>query len=173
MLRILKAMLLMELVVAGKEISKENLVSPDILGYKAKRLEAIRAKMRNNPTVLIDDEEEDEPYTRYPAKKKQKEPKKSTYEETFELWQQDLSPDAIAQERKLTVTTIFSHFAKLIEMGRVAITDILPKERVAELADAFEGYAGEALGELKEKHGDAFTWGELRLYRATLEQDRV
>lgn len=34
---------------------------------------------------------------------------------------------------------------------------------------AFNNYENESLGQLKEKHGDAFTWEELRLYMATIK----
>ncbi|MEL1246066.1 helix-turn-helix domain-containing protein [Flavobacterium sp. DGU11] len=170
-IRLMKAKLLMDIVLAGEEVSRENLISPEIQSYKAKKLEAIRAAQRNNPASLMDEEEEDlyvrERYA--PKKKKTGEPKKSTLEETFELWQQKNSIADIATARKLTETTIQSHLAKLIEVGKVEIGDVLPKEKIEALAEAFKGFEGEALGELKEKLGDAFTWGELRLFRATLE----
>lgn len=170
-IRLMKAKLLMDIVLAGEEVSRENLISPDIQSYKAKKLEAIRAAQRNNPASLMDEEEEDlyvrERYA--PKKKKTEEPKKSTLEETFELWQQKNSIADIATARKLTETTIQSHLAKLIEVGKVEIGDVLPKEKIEALAEAFKGFEGEAVGELKEKYGDAFSWGELRMYRASME----
>jgi len=37
-----------------------------------------------------------------------------------------------------------------------------------QLKAAFKDFKGESLGELKEIHGDTFTWDELRLYKASV-----
>lgn len=170
--RLMKSKLLMEIVNDGRPISREHLVSPEIQSYKSKKIEALRAAQRNNPATLMEEPEEDyAPVERYTAKKKKSaEPKKTTLEETYELWQQNLSIPEIARTRKLTETTIMSHFAGLIQAGKVEIGDVLTKERIEALQDIFEGFEGEALGDLKAKYGDDFSWGELRLYRASLPQ---
>ena len=107
---------------------------------------------------------------RYTSKKtsKAKEPKKSTVQETYELWQQNNSIKEIAAIRKLTPQTIGGHFAKLIEAGTIAISAILPEDKIHELAQAFEGYTEDSLNPLKEKYGDKFTWDELKMFRASL-----
>lgn len=168
-IRLMKSKLLMEIVNEGKPISRENIVSPEIHSYKSKRLEVIRGTMRQNPASLIDEPEEDYAVERYaPKKKKSTEPKKTTLEETFELWGQKMSVQDIARTRKLTETTIMSHFAGLIQAGKVRIEDVLPQERIIALTEAFKGFEGEALGELKTKLGNEFDWSELRLFRASL-----
>jgi hypothetical protein len=167
-LRLMKAKLLMEIVLEGKEISRDNLISPEIQSYKSKKLEVIRGTLRQNPVSLLDDTDDYE-VERYPAKKKKSaEPKKTTLEETFELWQQKLSIPEIAARRKLTETTILSHFAGLIQVGKAKVEDVLPKDKIEALKEAFKDFEGESLSGLKEKYGDAFTWGELRLFRASL-----
>ncbi len=50
--------------------------------------------------------------------KPRKTKKKSTYLVTLELYEQGLSLSEIATKRELANTTIYSHFAKLIEMGK-------------------------------------------------------
>lgn len=169
-IRLMKSKLLMEIVNEGKPISRENIVSPEIQSYKSKKLEVIRGTMRQNSATLIDEPEEDYAVERYaPKKKKSAEPKKTTLEETFELWEQKMSVQDIARTRKLTETTIMSHFAGLIQAGKVRIEDILPQERIIALTEAFKGFEGEALGELKTKLGNEFDWSELRLFRASLD----
>ncbi|WP_309597301.1 hypothetical protein [Flavobacterium davisii] len=37
---------------------------------------------------------------------------------------------------------------------------------------AFEGYQNESLGLLKEQFGDQFTWDELRLYMASIKNNK-
>ncbi|WP_294820286.1 helix-turn-helix domain-containing protein [uncultured Flavobacterium sp.] len=170
--RLMKARLMMDIVREGKDISRDNLITNEIQSYKAKKLEAIRALQRNNPASLMDADEEEELHTvhRYTAKqKKTAGPKKGTVDETLELWQQRLSVADIARMRKLTETTIEGHLAKLVESGKVEIADVLPDDRIGELKAAFEGYDGQSLGSLKEKFGEQFSWGELRLYRASMD----
>jgi uncharacterized protein YpbB len=115
---------------------------------------------------LIDDDLDVERYTK--KKKEPKEAKKSTVQETYELWQQKNTIKEIAAIRKLTPQTIGGHLAKLIESGTVAITDVLPEDKIAALAEAFLGYKEETLNPLKEKYGDEFTWDELKMYKSSL-----
>jgi uncharacterized protein YpbB len=86
----------------------------------------------------------------------------------LELWKQNLSIYEIAKQRKLTPQTIYNHFTKLIQMEIVQLSDILPEDKISELKAAFKDFKGESLGELKEIHGDKFSWDELRLYKASL-----
>jgi len=167
-LRLLKAKKIVEVVMAGEEISRESLITEQILTYKAGKIKSIREIMKLNPVTIL--EEEGEEYERYPVKKKSSgEPKKTTLEETFELWQQKLSIKEIAERRKLTETTILSHFAGLIQSGKAEVSDVLPEEKIVALKEAFKDFDGESLKGLKDKYGEAFTWGELRIYKAGLE----
>jgi hypothetical protein len=167
LLRLLKSRRLMEVVLAGQTISRETLITPEIQEYKAKKIAAIKEIMKLNPVSMI--EEEGEEYERYaPKGKVKKEPKKSTYATTFELYEQHMDIREIAAHRKLTETTIQSHFAKLIEDGKVNLADIMPQDKISALEAAFKGVKDETLTVLKEKFGDAFTFGELRLYRSAL-----
>ncbi|QYJ69023.1 helix-turn-helix domain-containing protein [Flavobacterium litorale] len=171
-LQLMRAKLLMQAVAAGVEINRQQLTSPEIQSYKKDKVAAIRKTMPAAPTIL-DDAFEDDYTERYTAKKKKpKVPKKSTLEETFELWQQKLSIPEIAAKRKLTETTIQSHFAGLIQQGKVKVTDALPNDKIEALKAAFADFKeGQTLTDIKQKSGDQFTWGELRLYRASLAND--
>ncbi len=165
-LRLMKAKLLVEIVAADKEICKENLDSAEIKSYRWKKVEAIKEEFKKENSTLIEEDYEVERYA--PKKKEKKEPKKSTVEETYELWIQKNTMAEIAEIRKLTAQTISNHLAKLIQSGQVAITDILPQDKIEELSKAFEGYTEESLNGLKEKYGNKFTWDELKLFKATL-----
>ncbi len=164
-LRLMKAKLLIETVTEGKEICKENLISDAIKYYKTRKSENIREEFKNVNVTLIEDEADAD---RYSKKKKTKEPKKSTVQETYELWIQNNTIAEIAAIRKLTKQTISTHLAKLIETGTVEISNVLPEDRIEKLAEIFEGYKEESLNPLKEQYGDKFTWDELRLFKASL-----
>ena len=107
---------------------------------------------------------------RYANKKtsKSKEPKKSTVQETYELWQQKNSIKEIAEIRKFTEETILGHLTKLIVAKTISISDILPEDKILELTDAFKGYSEESVSPLKEKYGEKFSWNELRMFKASL-----
>ena len=169
-LQLMKAKLLIETIVKGEAISKEKLSSEAIRFYKIRKLETIREEFKNTNATLIDPEALGEVnLERYTKKKKtDKAPKKSTVQETYELWLEKNTIKEIAAIRKLTTQTIGGHLAKLIETETISITDVLPEEKIQELAKAFKGYKEETLNGLKEQYGDKFTWDELKLFKASL-----
>ncbi|MBF4492462.1 helix-turn-helix domain-containing protein [Flavobacterium sp. MR2016-29] len=168
-LRLMKAKLLIEIVVAGEPISKEKLTSPEIKNFKTDKISKIREEFNMSNTDIF---KLDEPVVRYVAKKLDKnEPKsikKTTVEETHELWLEKNSIEDIARIRKLTVQTIEMHLVKLIQAKKVDISDVLPYDKILALRDAFEFYQEESLNGLKEKHGDEFTWDELKMFKASI-----
>ncbi|MCD0475706.1 helix-turn-helix domain-containing protein [Flavobacterium sp. EDS] len=165
-LRLFKARLLIETVVAGETISKEKLTSPEIKNYRSKKTTTIQENFKNKNSDLIDD---DEPIRRYSAKTtKEKTVKKSTVEETYELWLEKNSISEIATIRKLTTQTIESHFVKLIQEKKIKVEDVLSPDKITALTEAFQFYKEESLTGLKEQHGEKFTWDELRMFKASL-----
>jgi len=166
-LQLMKAKLLVNTVVSGATISKENLISEEIKSYRINKINEIQVKFKELNITLVED---DFDANRYASKKtsKTKEPKKSTVQETFELWQQKNSIKEIAAIRKLTPQTIYGHFAKLIESEQVQLSAILPEDKIDALSKVFKGFKGESLVELMEKYGDKFTWNEMRMYKASI-----
>ena len=169
-LQLMKAKLLIETIVKGEAISKEKLSSEAIRFYKIRKLETIREEFKNTNATLIDPEASGEVnLERYTKKKKtDKAPKKSTVQETYELWLEKNTIKEIAAIRKLTTQTIGGHLAKLIETETISIKDFLTEEKIQELSKAFKGYKEETLNGLKEQYGDKFTWDELKLFKASL-----
>ncbi len=166
-LRLMKAKKLIEIVIDEKTISKQNLNSDEIKSYKTKKLERVFEDYKRNNVTLIEDKENLSLYE--PKKKKSdKTPKKPTSQITYELWIEKNSIAEIANIRKLTEGTILSHFTKLIQDKAVTINDILPEDKIEELQKLFYGYKEESLTPLKEQVGDAFSWEELRMFKASL-----
>ncbi len=165
-LRLMKAKLLIEIVVAGETISKEKLTSPEIKLYVSRKVAAIQSTFKKVNANLIDDDLDEERYL--PKKKTKSATKKTTIEETYDLWKQNNSIAEIAAIRVLTKQTIYGHFVKLIQSEKVAVEDIIPSDKLDELAAAFKGYKEESLNALMEKHGDKFSWEEARMFKASL-----
>ena len=165
-LRLMKAKLLIETVVSGETISKEKLTSPEIQLYISRKVSAIQATFKKVNSSLIEDDLDEERYL--PKKKTTSPTKKTTVEETYDLWKQNNSIAEIASIRVLTKQTIYGHFVKLIQSEKVAIEEIIPSDKLDELAAAFKGYKDESLNALMEKHGDSFSWEEARMFKASL-----
>jgi uncharacterized protein YpbB len=166
-LRLMKAKLLIETVVSGETISKERLTSDEIKKYISRKREAIQNQFKTVNVTLIEDEKDLERYTSK-QKAAPKALKKSTVQETYELWLQKNTIAEIATIRKLSVQTIDGHLIRLIQAGTIAITDVLPEDKLKELAIAFRGYKEESLNNLKEQVGEKFTWDELKMFKASL-----
>lgn len=164
-LGLMKAKLLIETIAKGETISKEKLSSELHQNYRINKLNSIKEEFKKTNVTLIEDEADSD---RYSKKKKTKEPKKSTVQETYELWMQRNSIKEIANIRKLTTQTIGGHLAKLIESQTIAISEVLPPDRIEALAVIFKGFKGDSVSELKELYGDEFTWDELKMYKASL-----
>ncbi|MFC0780926.1 helix-turn-helix domain-containing protein [Flavobacterium sp. HJSW_4] len=168
-LRLMKAKLLIEVVVAGEEISKEKLTSPNIKNYKSNKAERIREELKTTNTDIFRTEE---PVVRYKSTKTEKNElktaKKTTVEETLDLWLEKNSVEDIARMRKLTVQTIEGHLVRLIQSKKIEITDVLPYDKILALREAFQFYQEESLSPLKEKYGDEFTWDELKMFKASI-----
>ncbi len=165
--QLMKAKLLINTVAAGAEISKENLTSSEIKSYRSNKISEIQTKFKELNITIIED---DVDVNRYTKKKSSKTavPKKSTAEETYELWLQSNSINEIAAIRKLTTQTIYGHFSKLIEVGQVQLQDVMPEDKIEALTLIFKGFKGESLNELMEVHGDKFTWNDMRLFKAAI-----
>lgn len=166
-LHLKKAKLIANMLLENKELTKENLSSQELKNYKKHVQEIVQIRYKTNNADLVNTDDDAGFYS--DAKpEKPKEPKKSTFAETLELWKQNLSVSEIASRRKLTESTIYGHFIKLIQNDSVQLTDLLSDEKILELQVAFKDFDGGSLGEIKERQGDTFTWEELKLYKATL-----
>ena len=165
-LQLMKAKLLIETVVAGETISKEKLTSTEIKNYISRKITVIQEQFKKVNITLIDDDKDLVRYTS--SKSKTKLPKKSTVQETYDLWVEKKSIADIATIRVLTKQTIYSHFVQLIQTKAVSISEVLSEDKIQTLAKAFQGYKEESLNALMEKNSEKFTWNEARMYKASL-----
>ncbi|HLU92878.1 MAG TPA: helix-turn-helix domain-containing protein [Membranihabitans sp.] len=87
----------------------------------------------------------------------------STYDITLGLYEKGNSMEEIAALRRLTGATIFSHFLKLYEDGKVDINLLMEKERLAGLLKHFgDVTASTSLNEIKSRIPFETTYDELR-----------
>jgi uncharacterized protein YpbB len=166
-LRLMKTRKLLDIVLSDTEITKESLNTADIRNYKEKKLQIVWDVYKAKNFELIESQKSDGFYE--PKKKKtEKTAKKSTTQITYELWIEKNSISEIAALRTLNESTILGHFTKLIQDKAIKIEEILPKDKLNDLSDAFKNYTEETLTPLKEKFGNKFSWEELRMFKASL-----
>jgi hypothetical protein len=166
-LQIFKVERFVDCIFLKIEINKGNLVTEKQKDYKRQILDNALVKFTEESQELIR-EMDDVSYYEAPKKKK-KLNQKPTTEETFELWQKKMTIEEIAKARVLSVGTIYTHFAKLVEEKRIDIAVLMSQDRILEIATAFESFEPNApLGEIKAILDDSITWEELRIYKASL-----
>ena len=167
-----RSALVVKRLINNEEITKESTWTPEILGYKEDMLERIKSE-GSVPLSLLEQEdfEEEAPIKNRKKEKDQEKSKKTTYEITLELFKEGKNIQAIASERVMSVGTIYSHITRLIQSGDIEISQVMEKEKLKALENAFEDYNEQSLTPLKEQVGDAFSWEELKLYRASLKYE--
>ncbi|MGQ8868725.1 helix-turn-helix domain-containing protein [Myroides sp. TSA_177.3] len=161
-----KAKQIVDLVIKKERLTKENLRSLEVGEYRINHLTHIASLLRTSRLDLQDDYDLIEDLKTKDKEKKEK--KKSTFAITYELWMDGLRVDAIAQERKLTPTTIFSHLAKLISDGKIQLNEVLDQDKIERLQQVFTAHEGKPLAEIKNASNNEFTWEELKLYQRTI-----
>lgn len=165
-----KSMHIISCINHGKELDKSNVKDDFIEKYRISKLAKVKDIMKKKNVSILGDEAAFERVNIYKAKKeKPKKADKSTYEITLDWWVAGKKLDEIAIERKLTLSTIEAHMAKLIEDKKVSPQDVIPSAELKKLDEIFGDYKGGELGEMKEMAGDDFSFGMLRLYRAYLK----
>jgi uncharacterized protein YpbB len=94
--------------------------------------------------------------------------KVATTDKTFALWQRKLTIAEIAEERKLSVQTIYQHIAKLIGEDKIDITAVISVKKLTILKELFQNNTDKNLTEIKAEAPEDITWEDLRIYKSSL-----
>ncbi len=165
-LRLFRSRKWLEAVVNGAEISREFLEPEEAKRYKRDLVNRVKEDFRS--TQFLPDEEDTGYYTA-PSRKKKALTKKSTTDETFEVWKAHGSVDAVAKARKLTESTVYGHLLKLVILGKVSGEDVLGEERNREICEVLLEYPEKTNTEIREVIQYKYSFEELRIARAGLE----
>ncbi len=93
---------------------------------------------------------------------------KSTYDETFELYDTGLSVSEIAERRDLTETTVLGHMARGISQDRVDIHKLIEPEKLEAIVKTYPG--GTGLTEWRDATDKKYSYQELRLVLAEIQR---
>lgn len=99
----------------------------------------------------------------------------TTYKETLELYQNGLSVEEISQMRKLGLSTIMSHLAKLyIDGAAIDLNPFISKEEVSQIAEArIKLESPNALKPYFDYFEEKIDYGKIRLALAILEKENA
>jgi len=141
---------------------------PEIRNYKRAKIEMVKNELMANKSTLDFDTTVIELETKDTPKPKKKS-KVSTYDTTREMILDGKTIEEVARERQLSVGTISTHCARLIQQEKLELSDVMESKKRNALYDLFdEHYEGGSLTSLKDLVGEDYTWDELKLYQASL-----
>lgn len=160
-LKLIKTNKMVQLFGNGIDFSNENLNEQDITSYRLNHLTNIKEILR---TQILDVEEMDDD-----VKQVSKTVKVATTDKTFALWQQKLTIGEIANERKLSIQTIYQHIAKLISEDKIDITAVISVKKLAILKELFHNNSDKTLTEIKAEAPENITWDDLRIYKSSIK----
>ena len=91
------------------------------------------------------------------------------------MLEQGLSIDEVAQERDMSPSTIFAHIEMLVQTGEnLDLRAHLPSpDRAMRIQDAFHRVGDNRLSPVKELLGDDYSYEEIRLVRAFINQQGI
>nr|WP_309755699.1 DNA helicase RecQ [Flavobacterium sp.] len=109
------------------------------------------------------------------AKGTKKKKEATTYKETLELYKNGLTVEEISQKRKLGLSTIMSHLAKLyVDGAEIDLDSFISKEEVLQIADAqIKLESPNALKPYFDYFEEKIDYGKIRLALAILEKENV
>lgn len=89
--------------------------------------------------------------------------KVNTYDVTLGLFQQGKGVKEIALERNMSVGTIEGHLSKFVASGNIAITELLPFDKISAVVSALKNFEkGTSITPIKEELGDEYSFGDIR-----------
>jgi uncharacterized protein YpbB len=95
-------------------------------------------------------------------KKTPKKVKEETKKISFDLFKEGRSVPQIAEDRKLSITTIESHLAYYVSTGEIPVSSFVSPEMTDLIASHFEGSTELKMGPVKAALGEKVTWSDIK-----------
>ncbi len=97
--------------------------------------------------------------------------KPHTREISLNLFRKNKAIHEIAQERGLQPSTIEGHLSHYIGTGEIALEQVVSKDKIRKIEKELSAAASFELKPVKEKLGDDFSYGEIRMVLAQFKKD--
>jgi Helix-turn-helix domain len=78
------------------------------------------------------------------------------------LFREGIGIAEIASRRSMTLSTIEGHLASFVLTGEVDVQELVPEHKIGPICKAIETVGGTALGPIRGRLGDGYTFGEIR-----------
>jgi len=121
--------------------------------------------MENNLSSLMHQKKE-----KKERKEKTEKPEKSTsskkgetHTESLRLFKEGMSIAEIAKARSLTTGTIETHLAKFITLGQIAVSELLPSEKLLIIEPLLKDFDGGSITLIKKQLGADVSFGDIRI----------
>jgi len=162
-----KAALLIESIIANKEVTKAELAK---LSFDSHRMEQLNCIFTPSVTKNADSEKkaivkEKKEKTDKPVSEKII--KKDTKEESLKLFKQGNNILSIARLRSMATTTIEGHLAYFITKGELDANDFLPAEKITTIINVSKKLDTFQFGSIKQALGDGYSYGDIKLAMAS------
>jgi hypothetical protein len=164
-IRTLKAIAAEKPVTLSELRNVEGMGTKRIRNYGAEILDIVLRSIGENPETADLGEMPEEP------KKKSKKPIGETYRITKEMFDSGMSVEAIAKERKLAESTIYSHLVRFVEYGVLEASQFVEKEKYNEILEYFESTFDPTISIAKDVLGEGYDYGEIKAVLAELERE--
>lgn len=100
-------------------------------------------------------------------------PKSETVDTTYQLFQSGLMPFEIAAQRGLTINTIYSHIAELIQRGEISVDEIVPQNVQAQIQQAIQQASDAKLSTIKSLLPPDISYEEIRCVLASQQAQQA
>ena len=169
-IELLKIVQIINNISEGKNCTKEFILTDKIIEYKNNKLAEVITEFKKQLSPLDEEAYIEKSYYGDVVKRRERRPKseKSTYDLTFELWQQKLSIQEIATQRKLAISTIEGHLVRFVVNKQIKLADIIAPELIATLIPILLENKDKTIGQIREMFENKYTFGELKLVQAGL-----
>ncbi len=114
--------------------------------------------------------------TKQPKKERKEKPAKEEKEDSktisYKLHKEGNSVAEIAQSRNLAVSTIEQHLSYFIQRGLISVNELVKTEKFVLIEPMLQEYDGTSITSIKEKLGNAVSFGEIRMVLAAKEWEQ-
>jgi len=92
---------------------------------------------------------------------------------TYSLFQAGKSISEIAQEREMAISTVEGHLTDAIRAGIVSITKVLDEKKINKMKALMLAHPEFTIKGLKDQVGEEYSYGEIRMIRASIYSDKI
>ena len=93
--------------------------------------------------------------------------KGATKDYSLELYKKGMTPQQIAEERGLAVSTIYGHLADCVKKGSLSISELLDEAQITEIKALFVAHQNKSITEIRALSGNKFEFWQLKALAPT------